>query len=419
MMKIRFLGGAREVGRSAIQVVGGRTNILIDYGVVFGREPGFPMHVSPKKVDAIVLSHAHLDHSGAIPLFHITGDTPVYGTQPTFDLAELLITDFIHLTGYYLPYEFIDLKNMMNFCVDLGYRKPIMIGGMKIELLNSGHIPGAAQIIVERKRKTVLYTSDFNAVETKLLEPADQLYNSIDILIMESTYADEDHQKRDKVEAQFIEKVYEVVERGGTVLVPAFAVGRSQEILCVLAAHNFEHPVTIDGMAKDTNEILIKHLPYLKDSNLFLRAINTANSIKGWKERRLATKKPGVIISPAGMLKGGNAVFYMNTVAKKRENGIILVSYQVPDSPGRKLLETKKFIIGGKTRKVKAEIKNFDFTSHSGKIHLLNTVKKINSNAKVFLVHGADNNCQNLADTLRNDLGFEAVAPKVGEIYRV
>lgn len=416
---IKFLGGAREVGRSGILVNDGKTQILIDYGVMFNHEPGFPMHVSPKEVDAIVLTHAHLDHSGGVPFFHITSQTPVYGTQPTFDFTELLITDFIHLTGYYLPYEFIDLQTTMNHCVDAGYRNPTKIGSMNVELLNSGHIPGGAQAIVETQGKKVLYTSDFNTIDTRLLKGADQSYEDADVLIMESTYADEDHQDRKTVEESFIEKVNEVVERGGTVLVPAFSVGRSQEILCVLVAHHFEHSVAIDGMAKDANEILVRHLSYLRDDGLFMKAVRTTNWIRGWGDRRLATKKPGVIVSPAGMLKGGNAVFYMNTIAKKRENAVFLVSYQIPDTPGRKLMETKKFVIGGRAREVKADVDHFDFTSHCGRTQLLETVKKVAGNAKVFLMHGAEENCQQLAETIRDDIGLEAVAPKTGDVYKV
>jgi putative mRNA 3-end processing factor len=418
-MKIKFLGGAREVGRSGIIVKGGRTSILVDYGVMVGREPGFPMHVPPNEVAGVVLTHAHLDHSGAVPLFYVTGNPPTYGTQPTFDLSHLLIRDFIHLSGYFLPFESLELQTMMKHCVDIGYRNPTKIGGLTLELLRSGHIPGGAQAIVERRGKRVLYTSDFNTVDTRLLSGADQAYEGIDVLVMESTYANEDHQDRMAVETRFIEKANEVVEGGGTVLVPAFAVGRSQEILCVLAAHHFEQPVYVDGMAKDANEILLNHLPSLRDSALFKDAIHRAEQIGGWRDRRRATKKPGVIVSPAGMLKGGNAVFYMNAIAKKKKNAVLLVSFQVPDTPGRRLMETKKFVIGGKTRTVQADIDHFDFTSHSGKTDLIETVKKVENASAVFLMHGAEENCEHLADVVRTELGLEAVAPKTGEVYTV
>jgi len=418
-VKIRFLGGTMEVGRSAIAVQSGATQILVDYGVLMDREPGFPMHVPPNEVDAIIMTHSHIDHCGAIPIFHITGHTPVYGTPLGCELAELLITDFIHLSGYYLPYEYLDLQTMMEHCVYSGYRQSQKIGDATIELLNSGHIPGSCQAIVEVSGKRILYTSDFNTYDSRLVKGADQDYGEIDALILESTYANEDHLDRRVVEKEFMERVNNVVEQGGTVLVPAFSVGRSQEVLCILTANHFKHRVAFDGMAKDASEILMRHPNYLRDPKLFVEAINSTHWIRGWRDRRRAVKEPGVIVSPAGMLKGGNAIFYMNTIAKKEGNAVFLVSYQVPDSPGRTLLETHKFIIGGKMREVKADVAQFDFTSHCGRSQLLETVKLVGGDAQVFLMHGAEDNCQQLAEDIRREVGAVAVAPKAGAVFQI
>jgi putative mRNA 3-end processing factor len=172
-------------------------------------------------------------------------------------------------------------------------------------------------------------------------------------------------------------------------------------------------------MAKDTNEILMRYPEYIRDVDLFMKALRMTDSISGWRARRRATKKPGVIVSPAGMLKGGNAVFYMNSIARKEKNAIFLISYQVPDSPGRRLLDTKKFILGGKARNVQAEVEQFDFTSHSGKTQLIETVKKIDSNGKIFVVHGAEGNCNKLVEIINDDFGLEAVAPSSGEVFKI
>jgi putative mRNA 3-end processing factor len=235
---------------------------------------------------------------------------------------------------------------------------------------------------------------------------------------MEATYANEDHADRKFVEDKFMKRVNEVVEGGGIVLIPAFSVGRSQEILCILAANHFEYDVTIDGMAKDASEILMRHLSFLKDPNLFMEAMHMADWVRGWRDRRKAVKKPGVIVSPAGMLKGGNAVFYMNSVALRPENAIFLVSYQVPGSPGRSLLDTKKFIIGGKMRPVNASVEHFDLSSHCGRKQLLETAKRF-KDSKVLVMHGAEDNCDRLAETLRQELGIEAIAPKAGDIFQL
>ncbi len=416
---ISFLGGAQEVGRSSISVKSSSTQILVDYGVMINHDLGFPMHVPPKEVDAIVLTHSHLDHCGAIPIFHIAGGTPVYGTPLGCELAKLLITDLIHLAGYFLPYEYLDLQTMMEHCIYSNYRQPQKIGDMTLELYNSGHIPGSCQAIIEVNNKRILYTSDFNTYDSRLVKKADQDYGKIDALIMESTYANEDHASRKEVEQDFMTRVNTVVEQGGTILIPAFSVGRSQEILCVLAANHFKHHVAFDGMAKEASEILLRYPEYIGDHKLFAEAMNMTHMISGWRDRRRFVREPGVIVSPAGMLKGGNAVFYMNSIAKKEGNAVYLVSYQIPGSPGRTLIDTHQFIIGGKMREVKAEVAQFDFTSHCGKSQLLETAKLVGGDAKVFIMHGAEDNCNQLAKDITREVGAEAVAPKTGSVFQI
>jgi len=418
-LKIRFLGSAREVGRAAIYVESEKTKVLLDYGVMLNHVPGFPMHVPPRDVDAIILTHSHLDHSGAIPIFYIRGRKPLYGTRLTFDLTNLLIKDFIHLSSYYLPFEYIELRSMMRNCVNLNYREKHVLGDLEIQLLNSGHIPGAAHVLLEVNGKRLLYTSDYNSVETRLLQGADEDYGELDALIIESTYADEDHTERPILEQKFVESVNEVVEAGGTVLVPAFSVGRSQEIACILAAYHFEHPITIDGMAREACRIFMNNLDFLKDSRLFMDAVHMANWVEGWKDRRMAVKKPGVIISPAGMLKGGPASFYIQKVGKKSNNAVFLVGYQIPGTPGRELLEKGRCVIDGKMRKVKARVDFFDFSSHSGAKELKETVKKLKGNPSIYVVHGAEGNCQRFAKWIKEEVGFEAKAPKTGEEYTI
>ena len=418
-LKIGFLGATNEVGRAAIAVKTAKAQVLLDYGVMINHEPGFPMHVPPKEVDAIILTHCHLDHSGAIPIYHIHEKKPVYGTKLTFELTQVLIEDFIHLSGYYLPYEYLELKTMLRSCRNLKYRKEREIGDIKFQLLNAGHVPGSAQILLEVKDKRILYTSDFNPRKTRLLDGADQNYGELDVVIIESTYADEDHPDRAQMEKEFVNAVTEVVERGGTALVPAFSVGRAQEILCVLAAHHFEYSVTLDGMAREVCRIMMNNTKFLRDPRLFLDAVHMANWVEGWKDRRKATKKPGVIVSPAGMLKGGPAAFYIQKVGKKSHNAVFLVSYQIPGTPGRELLEKGMCVIDGKVQKVKAEVRHFDFSSHAGASELKETIRKLEGNPKVFVVHGAEGNCEMFANWIRENIGLEASAPEAGETLKI
>ena len=418
-MKIRFLGSAREVGRACVAVKSEKNQLLLDYGVMLDDEPGFPMHIPPKEVDAIILTHSHLDHSGGVPLFHIQDKKPVYGTQLTFDLAKPLISDFIRLSGYYLSFEFLELQTMLTSCVHLNFRKEQTIGDMKFQLLNSGHLPGGAQALIEAEGKRIVYTGDYNSMDTQLLSGADRDYGELDAIIIESTYASEVHLERKEIEKDFVEHVNRVVENGGTALIPAFSVGRSQEIACVLAANHFEYPVAMDGMAREVNRIMMNHSSYMRDPKLFVRALRSAAWVDGWKDRRKIAGKPGAIISPAGMLKGGPAAFYIQKVGKKSKNGVFLVGYQIPGTPGRELLDSGKCIIDGKVQNVKAQVKRFDFSSHSGANELKAAVKDLKGNPTVYVVHGEEANCEMFAEWIKTEVGLEAVVPQAGDAFTV
>ena len=418
-MKIRFLGGCEEVGRSAIAVQCGERNILLDYGVMMDHEVGFPVHISPKDIDAVFLSHAHLDHTGSTPIFYIRGKIPTYGVEPTFEQTELLIKDFIHLTGYYLPFEFLDLESMMAHCIDLPHRKQIAAGNANVSLLNAGHIPGSSQVLIESEGKRLLYTGDFNTSQTQLLVGAEQDYEDLDAVVIESTYAEDDHPDRKKMEEEFVQRASEIVENRGTALVPAFGVGRSQEILCVLEAYHFDHPIFVDGMALKANRILAEHPDSLRDPDLFSRAIRRAQWIDKWQDRRKAARTPSIIVSPAGMLKGGAAIFYMESIATNNRNAIFLVSFQIPGTPGRILQERRQFMLHGRMKKVDAYVEKFDFSSHCGKNELRQTLSRIGGKAKIFVVHGAEGNCGKLADWASKEIGLNAEAPRTGQVVEI
>ena len=416
---MRFLGACQEVGRSAVAVKNTRSQILMDYGVMINHEVGFPVHISPKDLNAVVLTHAHLDHSGLIPLFYTRSKLPVYGIEPTFKLTKVLVRDMIKLSGYYLPFEYIDLENMMSHVVPVDYRSTFRIEDADVTLINAGHIPGSAQIVIESDGKRILYTGDFNLVPTHLVPGADHAYNNLDAIAIESTYAGEDHPDRAESERNFVLACKEVVEKGGTVLVPAFGVGRSQEIICMLADHNFTYPIFVDGMALDAIRMLEEHPDSLKNQEQFKKAMREAEQIRNWNDRRRAARTAGVIVSPAGMLKGGASVFYMENIAKNEDNGIFLVSYQVEGSPGRILLDEGRFILHGKASKVTARVEKFDFSSHGGKTQLEETLKELDKRTKVFVIHGEEANCKRLADFASQELGLQATTPRPGEICDV
>ena len=414
-LQIRFLGGTREVGRIAIAVKTEKTQVLLDYGTMLNHEPGFPMHVPPKDVDALILSHSHLDHSGALPIFYLQGQKPLYTNRLTAELSQLLISDFIHLSGYYLPFEYLELKSMLHCVKNLEFDEEHKVGDMNIQFANAGHIPGSCQTLVEAEGKRVLYTGDFNIVDTQLLEGAKMKYDDLDAVIIESTYANEEHTERRELEKRFVNAVTEVVEKGGTVLVPAFGVGRSQELVCVLAAHHFEYPIAIDGMARDVSRVMMSYPQFLKDPKAFNEALHSTTWVEGWRDRRKAARMPGVIISPAGMLKGGPAMFYISKIGKKASDAVFLVSYQIPGTPGKELLEKGVCVIDGKMRKVKARVEHFDFSSHCGAGDLREALRRLGGKPEVYVVHGAEGNCELLAKWARTELGLEANAPRPGD----
>ncbi|MCW3982036.1 MAG: MBL fold metallo-hydrolase, partial [Candidatus Bathyarchaeota archaeon] len=255
--------------------------------------------------------------------------------------------------------------------------------------------------------------------KTRLLPPAEVKYGKLDAMIVETTYADEDHTGRAELEKRFVRSVVEVVEGGGTALVPAFSIGRSQEMACILAAHHFEYPTTIDGMARAANRIMMDNTGFLRDPRLFMDAVHGAVWVEGWRDRRTASRKPGVIISPAGMLKGGPAAFYISKLAKKACNAVLLVSYQIPGTPGHELLEGGRIVIDGKVRRIKAQVAHFDFSSHCGASQLREVVENLKIDPTVFAVHGAEGNCEKFAQWTKKKTGLNAVAPKAGEYYAV
>jgi putative mRNA 3-end processing factor len=419
-MKLTILGAAKEVGRSAFLVTCDNTKILLDYGVLLKREPLFPLHVRPKDVDKIILSHAHLDHSGYIPsLFLSSSNASVLGTSPTFELSQLLIEDMIKISGLFLPFEYLDLVNMINHSEGLNYRENHDINDVNITLYESGHIIGGASVIVEHQGKRIFYTGDINTRGSKLLRPADLDIPEIDLLIIESTYSQTEQMPREESEERLLEFAYEIVEDGGTLFIPAFSVERAQEIATVLKTHKFKYKVAMDGMALKVNEIMLKYTSYLRDPEIFRKAITEAEWIHGWHRRKQLVREPGIIISPAGMLVGGSAVFYMQEIAKDPKNGIAIVSYQGEGTPGRSLMDKRIVTYDGKITKCLAKVKQFEFSGHNSRSELFEILDGIKGTPEVLTVHGDGNSCIRFAEEIKEKYGFNARAPSQGDIIEV
>lgn len=419
-MEIKILGAAKEVGRSAFLVSNDNSHILMDYGVLLKKEPQFPLHVKPKDLQAVVLSHAHLDHSGFIPsLFLSSSKFPVLSTNPTIELSQLLIEDMIKISGFYLPFENIDLDRMLKSHKNLQYREPYNINETSITLYESGHVLGGSTIVVENKGKRIFYTGDINTRGSKILRPADLDIDEIHLMIIESTYSQTNQIPRPQSEKELLEFGYKIINNGGTLFIPAFSVERAQEIACVFKAYKFPHKIVMDGMALKVNEIMLKYPDYIRDPIVFKKYIEEVEWIRDWKSRRRFIKEPCVIISPAGMLVGGSAIFYMQNIMMSDKNGIALVSYQGENTPGRMLLEKGTFKINGKIKKCLAEVKQFDFSGHNSRDELFEILDNIKGNPKVLTVHGDGNSCIKFAEEITEKYGFEAIAPNSGETFKI
>lgn len=417
-MDVKALGAANEVGRSGFLVNCNGTKLLLDYGVMFGRRgspPQYPLHVKPKDLDAIIITHAHLDHSGNVPSLFVSGNTDVYATPPTFDLSKLLINDMLKIEKNAHPFDLPELNNMMKNAKEIGFKQKVTKGNATFEFRESGHVIGGSTVLVESEKKRLFYTGDIKTNGSRMLREMDMDIGEIDMLITESTYAKTEQKPRKESETELIEFANEVMDRKGILFIPSFSVERSQEIACILRSVNFKHKIIMDGMALKVNEIMFKHPEYLRDPKVFSEAIKSATAIREHAERKRAMGEPCVVISPAGMLVGGNAVYYLQQLSFDSKNGIALVSYQGEGTPGKKLLDTGMVSTRGKDLQVKAEVKQFQFSGHADKKELFDMIKKIKGNPKVWTVHGDSESCKIFAQEIHEKFGFETHAPAVNE----
>ncbi|MFN3804269.1 MAG: MBL fold metallo-hydrolase [Pyrobaculum sp.] len=391
-MRLKLLGGAGEVGRLAVLIKTASNGVLLDYGVSFDVEgkPVFPLHVRPKDLTAAFLSHAHLDHSGGLPALYVSTKTPLYSTPLTMELSDLMYTDTIKLSGYYLPYTQEEVRETMSIAYPLIYGESIEIGrDAVLTVYNAGHIPGSAIGVFELEGKTVVFTGDFNTVDTNLLRGAD-VYNlpkDPDVVIMEATYASTSHPPRESLEKEFVNAVIEVVESGGTVLIPSFALGRAQELLLSLVKHDLGYPIYVDGLARRINQIVGKYPHLLRDPALYKKALEVSIEVPNTYVRKGVMEEPSIIITPAGMLKGGAALYYFKKIAPNKKNGIFLPSFQAPNTPGFEILSKGYAVVDGTVVKVEARLEWFDFSAHAGSIELEKFIRRFPVDTKIVLVH--------------------------------
>jgi len=419
-VKLKLLGAAKEVGRAGLLLDIEGEQLLLDYGVSLkGSEPEFPLPVQPRFLRLCALSHAHLDHSGALPLLYVSAKPLLLTTPLSLSLAELLIRDFMKLSKYYIPYELEELERMGEHAVPLVYNEVYELGDFSFRMVDAGHIPGSSMVAVETPSFTLVYTGDYALHDTCLLRRGDTgVIAKADVLVMETTYAEFDHPPRDVVEKEFISSLEEVLSSGGTVLVPTFAVGRAQEILCVLAKYGVSYPVYVDGMARRANELIAESMDLLRDPGLFEKALEIARRVENWEDRRRALSSPSVIIAPAGMLKGGPSEYYMEKLMDDPRNAVFLVSFAIPETPARQVIETGVYSSATKKGIVKARVEWFDFSAHCGKSELEETVKLTKRSASIVLMHGEER-AEQAIYRFALESGKNAYIPSAGEWFEI
>ncbi|MFX0070572.1 MAG: MBL fold metallo-hydrolase, partial [Candidatus Hermodarchaeota archaeon] len=346
MVRITFLGACREVGRSGILIESKNGDkCLLDYGVRFKTEERLPYEADLNNLKAVALTHCHIDHSGALPYIYKKKKIPLFTNPVTLSISQILIKDMIRISNYPYPFGYRELNKLMqnSYFLKNEYRQKVG-NDFFITFFNAGHIPGSVSILVEVDNKRILYTGDINTKSTNLVDS--QNYNTtqnipkLDALITESTYSLRKHPLRSKIEEDFAERINNITENGGKVLIPAFGVARSQETLLILHKYQYPGKIFIDGLAKKISRIYLDYPDSIKNIKNYRSAFRRAEFITSKKGRKSARNSNGVIIAPSGMLKGGAAYEFVNSILNDPLSAIYLVGYQVEGSPGRNLLDT-------------------------------------------------------------------------------
>jgi len=413
-MQLSFLGAMNSVTPSGILVDTGKTRFVLDYGAdVEHMPPKPPMAVD--NVDYVLLSHGHLDHCGSLPILIKKNGCPIISNNCTKELTELLLLDSVKINMMEagdieeakLPFDKQDVKLTIKKFVDLKYRKHLSFKNIEVVYHDAGHIPGSAMISMKAGGKTLLYDGNFNTLDTRLLKGCDEDLPEIDYLITESTYAQREHPDRKTTEKGLVQLVNETISNDSVALISTFAIGRAQEILLILDSYGIDYPLYMDGMARQATTIINKHRNLLKDSKSLDKALEKVEYVAGDRMREKIVKKPCAIITTSGMLSGGTVVPYIQKLHNDRNSSLMLTGFQVPNTPGHKLLQTGRFVHENIDVEVKMFVKRFDFSAHSGKKELFSFIKDVNPE-KVFCVHGDDT--KGFAEELKQK-GFDAVAP--------
>ncbi len=454
-IRISYLGSARQVGRSCLFLQTPESRVLLDCGVdVASDQQPYPYLEAPEfdinELDAVIVSHAHVDHSGFVPyLFKYCYRGPVYCTEPTRDVMSLMLIDFVKIQrseGKDPVFTTDDIKEMVKHTITLEYDEVTDVTpDIRITLYNAGHILGSAMVHlhVGNGLHNILYTGDQKYGRTSLLEPAVTIFPRLETLLLESTYGGKESlmPERQTSDEELKKIVHETIKRGGKVLIPTLGVGRSQEIMVVIEdmvrrGVMDKIPVYIDGLVWDVTAIhtaypeylnnTIRKLIFHKDQNPFLSDIFKRVGSQEERMQIIEETGPCVILATSGMLQGGPSVEYLKHLADNKKNSMIFVNYQGEGSLGRRIQRGEKeyTVSNGKNSgivQIKLEVHTVEgFSGHSSRTQLLNFVNKCEPRPKKIIInHGDSSRCLDLASTLHKNFRLETTAPRNLESVRI
>ncbi len=414
-LRFHYLGGGDEVGNVGVVLEDMHgTRLLLDYGLAPTNPPRYPRE-APVVHDAVI-THSHIDHIGMVPWLCAHHRTRLHGTSITAELSEMMWRDCYKVSSierYPLAWDKRDIDTALDSWFVHDHGVPWNHHNWELTFHQAGHIPGAAMLHIQTSEMSILLTGDFDTRDSFLVSGAKPV--KADVLFIEGTYGGRNHPPKDEEIDRFIESVQSIVRSGGTVLIPAFANGRTQDMVMLLHKHLPHLDVHVDGMGKRVAKAHLNNPSLLKDSAALERAWRWAKQVKSKSDRKKALAAD-VIVSTSGMLSGGPALWYLNRLRHSSKNAVFFTGYQAEDTGGRDLLETGSIEIYGQRHHVSLHIEQFSFSTHAGHQEIVDFAKSCE--AKHIVIYHTDPKHARppLVEELR-ELGHVVHEPKNGESY--